>query len=279
MIQFGKLVQLTTEIPFSPLSSRIDYTCRCVFSGSCFSANIGEWRQDLKFDVATNLCGISYNPLSIASHILFALSGKEITETELLQSRDQFVHPDFHSFFNAANAAYTATKINQGLIEYGRALRKTDFVFLTFGTAIGFESIKTGEIVNNCHHIPSSDFRKRMINEEELFESMAEAIDLLLSQNPKVQLVFTVSPIRHLRQGGIENARSKARLVLLCERMEERFEGSIYLPVYEFVMDELRDYRYYRQDDLIHLNELGIALIREKVKEAAISPDAYPLMH
>ncbi len=277
--QFSKPVQLTTEIPFSPISSTIGYTSRCVFSGSCFSSNIGEWLQDLKFDVAINLCGISYNPISLARHIRLALSGKGVAESELQQSRDQFVHPDFHSIFNAQNSHEALTKINQGLKEYCQALRQADFLFVTFGTAIGFESMKTSRIVNNCHHLPSSDFTQRMMSDREVFEAMEEAVDLLHSQNPEVYIVFTVSPIRHLRQGGIVNMRSKARLIRLCENLENRFSQSVYLPVYEYVMDELRDYRYYRQDDLIHLNDLGIGLIREKVKEAAISPDAYPLMH
>lgn len=271
-------MKITTEIPFIPFSSQIDYKSRCLFSGSCFSVNIGEWLQDLKFDAATNLCGISYNPLSIAKHILLALSGKGIDETELLQSREDFVHPDFHSVFNSNTSKETLKKINQGVADYRQALHKVDFLFITFGTAIGFESVKTGKIVSNCHHLPASDFAKRMMNHKELFEAMEEALNLLISQNPKVHIVFTVSPIRHLRQGGIDNLRSKARLILLCERLEKQFERSVYLPVYEYVMDELRDYRYYRQDDLIHLNELGIGLIREKVKEAAISPDAYRLI-
>lgn len=271
-------MQLNTEIAFGKLPSLIDYHSSCVFSGSCFSANIGEWLSELKFDVATNVCGISYNPSSIANHILLALSGKEVNEIELLKSRDQFVHPDFHSTFNAATATETLSKINQGISDYRDALRKCDFFFITFGTAIGFQSELTHTIVNNCHHLPSNNFTKRMMSEDELFNGMTEALELLISQNPEVQLIFTVSPIRHLRQGGIGNIRSKARLILLCEKLEKHFSKSTYLPVYEYVMDDLRDYRYYRQDDLIHLNELGINLIREKVRDAAISAEAYPLM-
>ncbi len=234
--------------------------------------------QDLKFDAATNLCGITYNPISMGKHIRLALSGKEVFESELAKSRDQFVHTDYHSDFNAGVAEKILNKINQSLEEYGSELRNADFLFLTFGTAIGFESVKTGEVVNNCHHLPAADFKKHILSDKALFDTMEEALALLISENPKVRIVFTVSPIRHMRQGGIDNMRSKARLIRLCEKLESRFEGSIYLPVYEFVMDELRDYRYYRQDDLIHLNELGIGLIREKVKEAAIAPDVYALM-
>ncbi len=246
--------------------------------GSCFSENIGGWLREMKFDSLSNICGITYNPISIARHVSRSIDDEFISESELLESREVYVHPDFHSSFNHSDSKIVSKQINNAIEKLGKDLRSSSFLFLTFGTSIAFEYKANGQIVNNCHHLPSSDFLKRMLEEEEMLNSLDAALAKLIEINPNLEIILTVSPIRHLRHGAIENNRSKARLIRLCELLESKYDNAKYLPVYEFVMDELRDYRFYRQDDFIHLNELGIRLIQEKFSEALISEYALPLM-
>lgn len=246
--------------------------------GSCFSENIGGWLRDLKFNVQSNICGITYNPMSIARHISRSLYDGSISESSLLTSREEFVHPDFHSAFNHREIQIVKEKINDSIRELGTDLLTTSYLFLTFGTSIVFEFEKSKKIVNNCHHLPASDFSKRMLQEDEMVQAFTMVLDQLLNVNPNLKVVLTVSPIRHLRHGAIENNRSKSRLIRLCEMLEQNYEGLTYLPVYEYVMDELRDYRFYRQDDFIHLNDLGIGLIQEKFQDALLSKEALTLM-
>ena len=246
--------------------------------GSCFSENIGGWLHELKFNAQSNICGITYNPVSMARHISGALEGKLVSESRILKSRAEYVHPDFHSIFNHEDLKVVKNQINNSIQKLGNKLRSASVLFLTFGTSIGFEFKTTRQIVNNCHHLPASDFSKRMLQEDEMLLALQKALDKLLNENPNLKIVLTVSPIRHLRHGAIENSRSKSRLIRLCEMLEQNYPSSTYLPVYEYVMDELRDYRFYRQDDFIHLNDLGIGLIQEKFQGALISKDALAIM-
>lgn len=271
-------MKIYTKIAFPDILQKLDYHSRSVFMGSCFSEDIGGWLSDLKFNVGSNITGIGYNPISISKHISQSINGVGIADADLDISRETFVHTDFHSVFNHRVKEDACAKINGATRDLKQGLLHSDFLFITFGTAIAFERKSTGEIVNNCHHLPSDAFSKRMLDESEMHAAMKSALKLLLTNKPKLHIVLTVSPIRHLRHGAIENSRSKARLIRLCEILEKDFTNCTYLPVYEFVMDELRDYRFYRQDDLIHLNELGLGLIREKVSETIISKEAIPLM-
>lgn len=247
--------------------------------GSCFSENIGGWLRDLKFNVQSNICGITYNPVSITRHITRGIKGELISESALLKNRGEYVHPDFHSIFNHEDESIAKNQINESITKLGNMLRTASYVFITFGTSVIFEYNPTKEIVNNCHHLPASDFSKRMLHEDEMYRELKGAIDQLLNLNSNVNIVLTVSPIRHLRHGAIDNNRSKSRLIRLCEMLEHAYASCTYLPVYEYVMDELRDYRFYRNDDLIHLNDAGIGLIQEKFTESLISKDVIPLMN
>lgn len=183
-------MKLTTEISFPTLKHRLNYKRKSVFSGSCFSENIGGWLADLKFDTQVNPCGIAYNPVSIARHIAVALSGKEITESELVQTRNHYAHPDFHSVFNHNDPGKTASQINLALRQYRDALLNADFLFLTFGTAIGFEFAASGHIVNNCHHLPADEFSKQMLDESICTIEIEAALNQLREKNPKIQFWF-----------------------------------------------------------------------------------------
>jgi hypothetical protein len=269
-------MNLFTQVPFPDTKNMIDYQSRLVFIGSCFTEEIGGWLRDLKFTSHINPYGITYNPISIAGQILDALEGRDLNEKDIQERDGSFFHPNFHSSMNRSTGGdfLKSAKENRALLE--KELKSADFLFLTFGTSIAFEWSKTKEVVNNCHRLPAGDFKKVMLSEDGMTEELMAAIEKLKSVNPKIEIVLTVSPIRHLRHGAVQNQRSKARLVKLCENIDARCTGCIYLPIYELVMDELRDYRFYRQDDLIHLNEGGLEVIKDRFTTSMIDSASFP---
>lgn len=271
-------MKLTTEISFPNFEPRLNHSGHYALAGSCFSENIGNWLRDLQFNAAVNPTGIAYNPFSIASHIHAALSGKSPVPDEFEISQGRFVHSDYHSRFSGSSAREGADLIKKALNQWGAALRNADVVFITFGTAMVFKRKNSEHPVNNCHKLPSDLFEQDMPSEAFFFDAVSAALKELRSVNPSVKICFTVSPVRHLRHGAVANARSKARLIRLCEMLCRAFENSLYLPVYEYVLDELRDYRFYRHDDMIHLNEAGLEMLRERLLESVIDQRCKPLL-
>lgn len=271
-------MKLTTEVSFPDFSPKLTYADRLVFAGSCFAGEIGGRMERMQFRTAVNPAGITYNPCAAALLISSALSGKTYLPEDFLYAAGRYVHPDFHSALSGADPDAAAARTNAALREYETQLRAADVLFLTLGTAVVFSRVDTEQPVNNCHKLPADLFRQSLPDEDYFSAHLTKALKELRRVNPKVKICLTVSPVRHTRHGAVLNQRSKARLIRLCEMICDRSENSVYLPIYEFVNDELRDYRFYRQDDLIHLNEAGINLIFERFKAAAIAPEASVLM-
>jgi lysophospholipase L1-like esterase len=263
-------MNLFTQVPFSDARKLIDYESKLIFIGRCSTEEIGGWLNDLKFMSYVNPFGITYNPFCIADQITDSLEKRELNEEHILESNGSFFHPDFHSSLNKSSTQEFLNDANGKRRLLQKELKSADFLFLTFGTSIAFEWHKTKKVVNNCHRLPSADFSKVMLSEERMTAKMAAAIEKIKSVNPHIEIILTVSPIRHLRHGAVQNQRSKARLIKLCENLEAAFPNCTYLPIYELVMDELRDYRFYRQDDLIHLNMGGLAVIKDRFMTSMI---------
>lgn len=232
----------------------------------------------MQFDAHPNVTGIAYNPASIARHISMALSGERVDEESFIESQGMWVHTDFHSSLSHPDADGAARVVNAALVDLNQRLRRARVVFITFGTAVVFRKKEDDSIANNCHKLPSSLFEQTMPGEDFFEKHMRTALMLVQAINPDVAFYLTVSPVRHLRHGAIMNQRSKARLIRLCEMLTESLPGVHYLPVYEMAMDELRGYRFYRHDDLIHLNEAGLTLIQERLEASIIDPSALPLV-
>jgi hypothetical protein len=260
-----------TPVAFPKSEFRLEPESKLLFLGSCFAEEIGNKVKTAFLDVEVNPLGICYNPLSIVNHLNRALNQEFFKEEELLLTRGIRVHQDLHSVFNDFEAEAFLNKANEGLTEMHSRLIQSSCIFITLGTSIVFEN-KNKHVVNNCHKLPSELFNKRFLSLSEMDSALSNVLEKLQQVNPNVKIVFTVSPIRHLRHGASENMRSKARLILLCEKLTQKFEFVSYLPVFEFVMDELRDYRYYKQSDLIHLNDLGVNLVFRNFQEVFFSP-------
>lgn len=271
-------MKLTTDVQFPTFDGKIQYNSKVLFFGSCFSENIGASLAGLKFDACANPLGIAYNPISIARQIELALDPKKFDENKVISQNEQYLHFDFHSSFNRRSKLEYLVHAEKRIEQVSKDIRHADFVFLTLGTSVAFRLKKTNEVVNNCHKVDAKNFDKEMLDLDEMENALSDSIFAIQAANPKAKIVLTVSPVRHLRHGSTDNMRSKARLIMLCEKLAKTYENCSYLPVYELVMDELRDYRFYRTDDLIHLNDLGTSIIMERFKESLINPESYELM-
>lgn len=232
----------------------------------------------MQFDTHPNLTGIIYNPASMARHISMALSGARLDKGSFVASQGLWIHTDFHSSLAHPEAAEAARLVNAALAALDQQLRCARVVFITFGTAVVFRKKEDNSIANNCHKLPSSLFEQTMPGEDFFENHMRTALMHIRAVNPEATFYLTVSPVRHLRHGAVINQRSKARLIRLCEMLVESLPGVHYLPVYEMAMDELRGYRFYRHDDLIHLNEAGLTLIQERLESSIVDPAALPLL-
>lgn len=234
----------------------INHQHRILSIGSCFAEQMGCRLAAAKFDVVVNPFGITYHPLLMAEQLSRLVGGQVFSANELLE-RDGLWHSfKHHSSFSNISAECCLEKINNSFLLAKEKIQNIDFLILTLGTSYVYELTSSNETVNNCHKYPSNYFRKRVTELEEFLPFLSNVFEKLVTLNPNLRVLLTVSPIRHLRDGFLENQRSKARLVLACERLCEQFRFVHYFAAYELMLDDLRDYRFY-EADMLHPNELA----------------------
>lgn len=258
-------LKFQTEVQIPDFAWQTGYRKRNLFMGSCFTENIGRKMEMLKYSVDINPFGILYNPVSVAHGLRFLIQNKKFTEQDLMQHNGLWHSFFHHSRFSSSHVKETLTNINNRIESSAEFLKNADFLFITFGTAWVYEYKLTGQTVSNCHKIPEKEFRRFRLTPGEIVEEFRQLLSDLWKFNPKIKVVFTVSPIRHWKDGAIENQRSKATLLLAIDQLISGFgeENCNYFPAYEIVMDELRDYRFY-EEDMIHLSTSAVNHIWEK---------------
>lgn len=264
-----------TEIKIADFPWKMDYSKSMMFFGSCFSENIGQKLLDLKFNIDLNPFGILYNPISIANSLRLLMEKKVFTESDLFQDQGQWNSFYHHSRFSDVNREVALQKINERMVQSHEFLSKADYLLITFGTSWVYESRETGQVVSNCHKIPAAEFRRYRVDVEQITGVYFNLIEELLRFNPKLRIVFTVSPIRHWKDGAVENQVSKAILLIAIDKLLNGQEMSWgkYFPSYELMMDELRDYRFYAED-MIHISSVGIDYIFERFSKVMISAES-----
>ncbi len=240
----------------------IRHADRLMLWGSCFAENIGRLLTDNKFSCLVNPYGILYNPMSIARAINELMDGKLYDRSDLRFSDGLWYSLMHHSRFSATDAASCLERINGSLDEARCRLKEAEWLILTFGTARVYEWKETGEIVGNCHKLPDGCFDRRLLDVDEIVSAYAGMLSRLRKMNPKVQILFTVSPIRHAKDGLHGNQLNKSVLLLAIDRLCSRYDCCHYFPSYEIMMDELRDYRFYA-DDMLHPSPLAVEYIWE----------------
>jgi hypothetical protein len=263
------------EVPGSPV--RLSYQDPSMWIGSCFTENIGGWMREMKFPAMVNPFGTIFNPASINQNIELLLQGDEFESSDLGFKNGLYFSFSHHTSFSSPDKDVCLSSINRSFTEAAEFMGKTKFLFLTWGTAWIYLLKETGRVVANCHKLPDRIFERKLLSVEDIAISSAAVIGELKKRNPGLQVVLTVSPVRHLKDGFTGNQVSKSTLVLAAHELFRNLEGVHYFPAYEIVMDDLRDYRFY-EEDMVHPNRQATGYIMEKFTEAWIEPTAYPVM-
>lgn len=248
----------TIDIPAS--SIRINHQSHLMMFGSCFAQNIGQTLVKDKFDVNVNPFGILYNPLSVSSVIRRIIKGTAFSEKNLQLYNGIYSSFMHHGDFSALTSEGSLSKINTSLESATKALQRMDTLIVTFGTAYAYKLKATGEVVSNCHKFSSSDFDRSRLSVNEIADDWSNLITELKETNPSLNILFTVSPIRHWKDGAHENQLSKSVLLLAIDELSRKFDNVHYFASYEILMDDLRDYRFYA-DDMIHPSQTAITYI------------------
>ncbi len=260
------------EIPSFPFS--INYQTPLFFLGSCFSDNIGNQLKYFKFPALINPLGTIYNPVSILNTLQIINDNRQLTKKDLEFSNDRYFHYSFNTLFSGSNSEHTVEKMNTAIQSAHNFLKTTEIIFITLGTSFAYRLKSSGKIVSNCHKQPASLFDRILLNTN-IIKNSLETILKITGKNKKV--IFTVSPIRHLKDGLIENQRSKAQLISTVHQVIENHPNTFYFPAYEIIMDDLRDYRYY-DESLTHLSNSGIQYIFHHFAKNAIDKTVFPIM-
>ncbi|SHG26786.1 GSCFA domain-containing protein [Dysgonomonas macrotermitis] len=246
------------DIPRSPLD--IGYQTKLILFGSCFAENIGKNFVDNKFPVNLNPFGVLYNPASISQAIRLLLDEKVFTETDIFKHEGVYRSFLHHSEFCETDKQRFLDVINSGRKKTSSDIRTADILLITFGTSYVYRLKESGNIVANCHKVPASEFDHFRLSVSDIVRDWKSLIDRLQVVNPDLKILFTVSPIRHWKDGAHNNQLSKSVLLLAIDELQQMYPSVFYFPSYEIVLDELRDYRFYA-DDMIHPNDMAIRYI------------------
>jgi hypothetical protein len=264
-----------TEINIPEFSPKMDYSKCMMLFGSCFSENIGQKLLDLKFSVDMNPFGILYNPESIANSLKILLEKRVFTASDLFFDQGLWSSFYHHSRFSGVNSHSVLENINSRINASHQFLKSAEFLAITFGTSWVYELKSSQTVVSNCHKIPVAEFTRFRLDVTEIADTWQNLLEKIWEFNPGLKVIFTVSPIRHWKDGAVENQVSKATLLLAIDRLKSRFgeQAVSYFPSYEIMMDELRDYRFYA-DDMLHLSEVAVDYVFDRFRKTMISKES-----
>lgn len=273
-------MQFRTQIPISKSNFPIDYNSKIISLGSCFAENMADKFDYYKFQNTRNPFGILFHPLAIKKFIDFAVTQKTFTQSDIFFHNERWHCFDAHSDLSNANANELLANLN-GIVKlmHEKINEATHFI-ITYGTAWVYQDIESNSVVANCHKVPQKHFKKELLTVQKIEVSIANTIHLIKSVNPKINIIFTVSPVRHIKDGFVENQWSKSNLFSAIHSVlnsEQNKSHSEYFPSYEIMMDELRDYRFYNED-MLHPNQVAIDYIWERFMGNTISDKAYQII-
>ena len=266
-------------LPFqiSSFPFKISYTDKILFIGSCFSEEIGNKMTELKFKVLQNPNGILYDPISITDALFSYIENKPFEEENLFELNGLWHSWKHHSSFSGISKKEVLNKIETSQKQAHLFLKEAKILIITFGTAYNYQLKKSFKNVANCHKAPGNLFIKTLLPIEEIKPGLLSAISALQLFNPGLRILFTVSPVKHVKDGLVENNRSKARLIETAHAVSEEKENVFYFPSYELVTDVLRDYRFYKKD-LVHPNESANDYVFEKFSHSFFDTSTQEIM-
>ena len=266
-----------TKVKVELLKDKIDYSKSLLLLGSCFTENIGSKLNYYKFNCQINPFGIVYNPISIAQSIDSLIDNDYNFEINIQKEKEIYFSYEFHGEFSSLNKDSSIKKMRDSYLKGKKALKQCSFLILSFGTSWVYQLKSTKKIVANCHKQKRDLFTRFRLSPKLIVNRYLELIERIQQLNPNIKIIFTLSPIRHLKDGAHGNQLSKATLILAINEICQQSNNVNYFPSYEILLDELRDYRFYEKD-MIHPSDLAVDYIWEVFKENYISKSTYTCM-
>lgn len=271
------------EFAIKKLPEPITHCHKLLLMGSCFSENIGKKLESYKFNSLQNPNGILFNPVSVAEALTDYIEAARFSEKDLFYYNEAWHSWRHHSRFSAITQKEALEKINAS---FGRAhefLKEADYVFITLGSSWVYAltenalNARSGAVAANNHKGPDNWFGRRLMKADEVSTVLETVIQRLFAFNGNLKIIFTISPVRHLREGAVENNRSKAALIEAVHQLTDKFDKLYYFPAYELVIDDLRDYRFYAED-LVHPNYFATQYVWEKLVDACMNEKTKSVM-
>jgi hypothetical protein len=256
-------MKLKIDFDFPASKKPIAIDDQTMLLGSCFTTNIGEKLRENKFNVNINPLGLSFNPLSLHQQLNRIIENRYIENDEIFEKGGFFYHWDFHSDFCENNKIKMLEKLNLNIHQAHEFLKKTNHLILSYGTSYFYQLSINKILVNNCHRFPGNTFTKELGSTNLFIESFSELHKKLSKLNPSLHITTTISPVKHYRDGIIENNHSKSILICYVRDIIAKFKNIEYFPAYEIINEELRDYRFYKEN-YTHPSDLAIEIIWEK---------------
>lgn len=271
-------MKLQTKIPI-PKQSRnlIDYNSKLLLLGSCFSDKIGRKLAQFKFQSLQNPFGILFHSKAIENLIINAINKETYTDKHLTFKNERWHCFDAHSSLSSADKNEVLESLNSSISTTNNYIKEATHIIITLGTSWVYRLIETDKIVANCHKIAQKKFSKEVLSVDEITESLEATIALIKSVNKDINVLFTVSPVRHLKDGFVENSKSKSHLITAIHNVMDIRKNIHYFPSYEIMMDELRDYRFYAED-MIHPNKTAVNYIWDKFIDTWFSEESKSIM-
>jgi hypothetical protein len=270
-------MQFFATINIKPFEAPVSYRDKILLTGSCFTEHIGNFLIETKFNVLQNPNGILFDPISVSSSLLSYIQNKRYVEEDLFYLNETWNSWHHHSRFSDPDKNECLAIINESQQQAHEFLKEADWLIITLGSAFTYKLAESSQPVANCHKAPAQIFIKHLNTIEEIITAFDSVIHQLLHFNSKLKIIFTISPVRHLRDGVVDNNRSKARLIESVHHLVNKFDKLYYFPAYELVIDVLRDYRFY-DVDLAHPNYAATQFVLEKFSEACFDQSTRELM-
>ena len=273
----NKVMKFQTTIPIKKSDFLIDYSSKLVSLGSCFAENMGEKFDYYKFSTITNPFGIIFNPISLEKIILRSIHKKYFTENDIFFHNEAWHCFEVHSELSNPNKTEFLTALNQLIDTTNGHLEKATHCLITLGTSWVYKHIESDELVANCHKVSQKQFVKELLSVADVEASLKRIVSEIQVVNPNCKFIFTISPVRHSKDGFVENNISKSHLITALYHFLSNTSSSIYFPSFEIMMDELRDYRFYAED-MLHPNQTAIDYIWMKFSENYINETEFETM-
>ncbi|MCL5246870.1 GSCFA domain-containing protein [Cellulophaga sp. 20_2_10] len=269
-------MELQTKVPLKPSTFQIDYSSKLLLLGSCFAEHIGNKFTYYKLQAVTNPFGILFHPKAITQLVQNAVLEEKYTKKDIFNQNERWHSFNAHSVLSTTSQQELLQNLNSAVTETKSTLDTATHLVITLGTAWVYKHLELNKVVANCHKVPQKAFKKQLLTVTEIEASLQELIALVKSVNANAKFIFTVSPVRHIKDGFVENQRSKSHLLTAIHNVIESKENeadAFYFPSYEIMMDELRDYRFYK-NDMVHPSGLAVDYIWEKFRNVWLTKKA-----